>query len=98
MYGLYYLFFNLYILGLGYDQEFLGVLASIPSLVSTIVAIPVGVVLPRIGYKRSLLVGTFFQMLALLGWVFLPEKATLTLASALLGLGSSLSGLSEWER
>lgn len=94
MYGLYYLFFNLYILGLGYDQEFLGVLASIPSLVAAIVAIPVGVLLPRIGYKRSLLVGTFFQMLALLGWVFLPEKATLTLASALFGLGSSLIWIS----
>ena len=94
MYGLYYLFFNLYILGLGYDQEFLGVLASIPSLVTAIVAIPVGVVLPRIGYKRSLLVGTFFQMLALLGWVFLPEKTTLILSSALFGLGSSLIWIS----
>ena len=88
-YGLYYLFFNLYILSLGYDQEFLGVLASIPSLVTALVALPVGILLSRIGCKRSLVAGTLFQMLALLGWAFLPEKTTLILASALFGLGWS---------
>ncbi len=94
MFGLHYLFFNLYILSFGYDQEFVGVLASIPALVTAIVIIPVELFLPWIGYKRSLLLGTGLQMFALLGWAFLTERTPLALASVLFGLGSSLIWIS----
>ena len=94
MFGLQYLFFNLYILKLGYDQEFVGLLASVPALVTAISALPIGLFLPRIGYKRSLLLGTILQIVALLGWAFLVSKTTLILASAFSGLGSSLIWIS----
>ena len=94
MLGLYYLFFNLYILSLGYDQAFVGLLASIPASVTAIAAIPVGLFLSRIGYKRSLLLGTSLQMFALLGWAFFTARTPLALASVLFGLGSSLIWIS----
>lgn len=90
MFGLHYLFFNLYILSLGHDQAFVGVLASIPAFITALVAIPVGLVLPWIGYKRGLLAGTFLQTLALVGWAFFPGRPSLALASASFGFGSAL--------
>ncbi len=53
--GLLYLLFNLYVLSLGYDQAFVGLLASLPALVTAAAAVPAGIFLPRLGYRRALL-------------------------------------------
>ncbi len=90
MFGLQYLFFNLYILKLGYNQEFIGLLASISALATAILALPFGVLIPKFGNKRSLLAGTFLQIVAFLGWSLLPARFTLLLASALFGAGYCL--------
>lgn len=90
MFGLQYLFFNLYILKLGYNQEFIGLLASISALSTAILALPFGVLIPKFGNKRSLLAGTLFQIVAFLGWSLLPARFTLLLASALFGAGYCL--------
>jgi nitrate/nitrite transporter NarK len=54
-FSLYFLFFNLYILSLGYEPDFLGLLVALPAIVGTVVAIPAGLLGDRIGYKRALL-------------------------------------------
>lgn len=90
MFGLQYLFFNLYILKLGYNQEFIGLLASISALSTAILALPFGVLIPKFGNKRSLIAGTFLQIVAFLGWTLLPAQFTLVMASALFGAGYCL--------
>lgn len=94
LFGIQYLFFNLYVLSLGYDQAFVGILASVPALVTGAFAIPIGLSLRRIGYRRGLLTGMALQMVAIAGWALLPGRGALVAASALSGLGISLSSIS----
>ena len=51
------LFTNLYILSLGYQQDFLGLLLSITSLPAIALSMPVGFLANRVGSKRVLLWG-----------------------------------------
>jgi len=85
-----WLFFNLYVLSLGFDQAFVGLLAGIPALVTAASALPIGILLPRIGYRRSLLVGCVLFVAAFVGWAFFPTRSVLVAGSVLAGLGSSL--------
>jgi len=91
MTGVQYLYLNLYALELGFDQAFIGTLVGIPALVTAAVALPVGFLLPRFGYRRGLLLGISLQVVALLGWTLLPYPGLLLAASALWGLGSALT-------
>ncbi len=91
MIGVQYLYLNLYALELGFDQAFIGWLVGIPAFVTALVALPVGFLLPRFGYRRGLLLGVSLQIAALLGWTLLPSRAPLLMASALWGLGSALT-------
>ena len=94
LFGIQYLFFNLYVLSLGYDQAFVGLLASVPALVTGATALPIGLFLRRIGYRRGLLIGMAFQTAALGGWAFLPGPVPLVTASVLSGLGGALTQIS----
>jgi MFS family permease len=93
-FGLQYLFFNLYVLSLGYDQAFVGLLASIPALVTALTALPIGIVLPRVGYRRSLLAGVGLTLCSFVGWAFFPSREILVVAAVLSGLGFSLTAIS----
>ena len=94
LFGVQYLFFNLYVLSLGYDQALVGLLASVPAIVTGAAALPIGLCLRRIGYRRGLLAGMALQAAGLAGWVFLPARASLVAASALWGLGGALAQIS----
>jgi len=91
--GLQYLFFNLYVLSLGFDQAFVGLLASLPALVTAVVAIPIGVALPRLGFRRGLLLGSFLIASALAACALVPSRGVLIAAAALAGLGSALTSV-----
>ena len=91
MTGVQYLYLNLYALELGFDQAFIGTLVGIPAFVTAAVALPVGFLLPRFGYRRGLLLGISLQVTALLGGTLLPSPPFLLAASALWGLGSALT-------
>ncbi|MEN6368246.1 MAG: MFS transporter [Thermotogota bacterium] len=91
--GIQYLFFNLYVLSLDYDQAFIGLLASLPALMTAIAAIPIGMVLPRLGYRRGLLLGCFLIAVALLGCAVLPSRGVLIAACVLSGFGSALTSV-----
>jgi MFS family permease len=88
--GLLYVFFNLYVLSLGYDQAFVGLLASLPALVTAVAAIPAGLLLPRLGFRRALGAGIALYGLAQLAWVLFPTQPVLVAAAILSGLGSVL--------
>ncbi|MEW5825968.1 MAG: MFS transporter [Candidatus Bipolaricaulota bacterium] len=88
--GLLYLFFNLYVLSLGYDRALVGLLAALPALVTALSAIPIGIVLPRLGFRRSLLLGTILLALALLAWASWPAAPVLVGAAVASGVGSVL--------
>jgi len=85
-----WLFFNLYVLALGYDQAFVGVLASIPAWATVASAIPIGLFLPRLGYKRGLLIGSVLYVGAFIGWAAFPTSGILIAGSVLVGVASSL--------
>ena len=88
--GLLYLLFNLYVLSLGYDQAFVALLASLPSFVIAAAAVPAGILLPRLGFRRALLVGLAVYVLAQLAWVLFPSRPILIAGSIVSGLGSVL--------
>ncbi len=88
--GLLYLLFNLYVLSLGYDQAFVGLLASLPALVTAAAALPAGVLLPRLGFRRALLIGLAVYGAAQLAWVLFPTRPILIVASIVAGLGGVL--------
>ena len=85
-----FLFFNLYILALGFDQAFVGLLASIPALVTAISALPIGILLPRFGYRRGLLAACGLFVVAFVSWAFFPFPPVLIGGSVFAGLASSL--------
>ena len=89
-FSVFFLFFNLYILSMGYGPGFLGLLVALPSMVILIVAIPAGLVGDWIGYKRAMLLGMVLALLSILGIVLFPSPAGLILFSVLGGLGNSL--------
>ena len=88
--GIVYVFFNLYVLSLGYDQAFVGLLASLPAFTTAAAAVPVGLVLPRLGFRRALFLGLAVYAGAQLAWVLYPTRPILILASIVSGLGSVL--------
>jgi MFS family permease len=88
--GILYLLFNLYVLSLGYDQAFVGLLASLPALVTAAAAVPAGIILPRLGFRRALLVGLAVYVTAQLAWVVFPARPILILGSIVSGLGGVL--------
>ncbi len=88
--GLLYLLFNLYVLSLGYDQAFVGLLASLPALVTAVAAVPAGILLPRLGFRRALLGGLAVYGMAQLAWVLYPTRPILIVASIVSGLGGVL--------
>jgi len=88
--GIYRLFFNFYILSLGYRRDFMGLLISIPPMTALVVALFAGYVSDRVGYKRTLLLGSGLTVVAQVLMLVFPLRWMLIAASALRGLGMSL--------
>ncbi len=88
--GIYQLFFNFYILSLGYRRDFMGLLISIPPMTALVVALFAGYVSDRVGYKRTLLLGSGLTVAAQVLMLVFPMRWMLIAASALRGLGMSL--------
>jgi MFS family permease len=89
-YSIYMLFFNLYVVSLGYSRGFLGELQSLPNLIALIGALPSGVLVDYIGRKRALLLANVGRTVALLGIVLLPDPNWLRLSMITFGVSQSL--------
>ncbi|MCS7197786.1 MAG: MFS transporter [Candidatus Bipolaricaulota bacterium] len=85
------LFLNIYLLRLGYKQDFIGLMAAIPPLVIAFLSVPAGVVGDSIGHRRALILGAAFSSLGALGLVLFTKPEPLVLSIGILGLGSALT-------
>ncbi len=88
--GIIRLLFNFYVLSLGHDASFLGLLVALPPIVITIGAIPVGIVGQRIGYRAALLLGAALMVGSLLGISLSSGAIALVAFSIIRGLSRTV--------
>ena len=89
-FGILRLYFNLYVLSLGFDTAVLGVLIALPPFAIMGTAIPMGLLGARIGFRRALLTGTALLLLSMIGIACSYGVAGLILFSLLRGASRSL--------
>jgi len=93
-FSIYQLIFNLFIVSQGYSRSFLGSLQSMPNLIALIGTIPAGVLVDRIGRKRSILLASVLRTAATLGIVVAPGPVWLQLSVIGFGIAQSLGMVS----
>lgn len=84
------LFLNIYLLRLGYKQDFIGLMVAIPPLITAFLSVPAGLVSDSIGHRRALIWGVALSGLGALGLVVFTQPEPLVLSIGVLGLGSAL--------
>lgn len=94
-FAIYALFFNLYLVELGYDEAFLGHLNGIHPLAAAVVALPAGWICDRVSSRLALLGGFGLAVGALGLSVLWPSVAALTGAYFCFGLGSGLHQIAQ---
>ncbi len=87
------LYFNLYLRALGYGQDLMGTLVAIPAFVTMTLALPLGLVVGRLGYKRAFLMGGGLQAVASLVYYLVPQRPVLLAAALVGGVGGTLGGV-----
>lgn len=88
--GIFQLFFNFYILSLGYQRDFLGMLISIPPMTAIVMALFAGYISDLIGRKRAFIFGNIVTVIAQAMMLLWPTSTMLILAGVLRGAGQSL--------
>ena len=88
--GIFQLFFNFYILSLGYREDFVGLLISVPAMTALVAAMSAGYISDRIGRKWAFILGGSVMVVAQLLMLVYPVRVMLILSQVLLGLGNSL--------
>ncbi len=89
-FGIFRLIFNLYIVSLGYRQDFLGLLCALDPLVMLLASLPAGLLSNHIERKWILLLSSTGRLLALMGFVFAPGATGLLVSSVVLGGAKAL--------
>ena len=81
--SIYSLLFNFYLLSLGYQQDFLGLIASLGQLTIFLAALPSGMLSNTLGRKRAMLLAVGANVLVMLGflWHEVPETRGRSLES-----------------
>jgi len=87
------LYFNLYLKGLGYGQDWIGLLTAISSIIIVALALPFGFLAGTFGYKRLLLLGMVFQAGSMILPALLPVPSWLLLAACIGGLGGTMGSV-----
>jgi len=94
VFSIYMLFFNLFILARGFEKDFLGFLAAIPSFVGLVFAFPAGAISDRIGHRRAMMLGTLLSALPVAGIVLLTDKAWMSALYVVFGCARTLTMVS----
>lgn len=94
VYSAWGLFFNFYILGQGYDRQFLGLANSMPAFASLLFGIPIGMLSDRLGRKRAMLLGVGTATLCLGLQVSVQNPSLILVFGFLSGMANSLYFLS----
>jgi len=83
--GIFSVIFNLYLLRLGYQEDFIGQVASLGTLATGLLAIPAGLLADRIGRKRSLVWSIATSSLAIAGMLLFTNPLAIMAFSFLNG-------------
>ncbi len=89
------LFFNFYILGRGFDKDFLGLVNALPSVGILVMGIPMGRLSDRIGRRPAMIIGAIVAICAMSLQVLLREPLLILMAAFITGTASSLYTLSQ---
>ena len=89
--GIYGVIFNLYILSLGFEKDFLGMILSLSTGSIGLFAIPAAFVCDRLGRKNTLLLSSVMAALSLFFLYNTTYKELLVLFSIASGMASALS-------
>ncbi len=88
--SIYSLLFNFYLLSLGYQQDFLGLIASLDQLIIFVLALPAGMLSNALGRKRALILAIGANALSLLGMLLFTSVEGILAITALYGASTSL--------
>jgi MFS family permease len=89
--GIYNVIFNLYILRLGFKEDFLGLILSLVSISTGLFSIPAAMVCDRIGRKNTLLLSCMLLTISLLFLYTTTSTILLTFSSILYGMSSAFN-------
>ncbi len=92
-YGVYNILLNFYLRSLGYDETFMGLVATTSSMTVLIAALPMGYLADILGRKRSLIISSFLIGPSIVLMVAFPSSAMMIAMNIILGIGSSLGGV-----
>ncbi len=81
---------NLYLLRLGFREDFIGQVAGLTTLATGVISIPAGILADRFGRRRTILLGTALCVVASAGQVTLPYGQAILALSAGVGVGYGL--------
>ena len=87
--ALFQLLYNLYLLRLSYQEDFIGQVASMAPLATAILALPVGILSDRIGRKPFLIASGLLLAVSQLGLVLAESPTALLALSFIGGVGSA---------
>jgi MFS family permease len=87
--ALFQLLYNLYLLRLSYQEDFIGQVASMAPLATAILALPTGILSDRIGRKPFLIASGMLLAVSQLGLVLAASPAALLALSFVGGVGSA---------
>jgi len=88
--SIYSLLFNFYLLSLGYQQDFLGLIASLGQLIVFAAALPAGMVSNALGRKRGLILAVAATTISLLGLLVFTSVEGIIAVTVLYGASTAL--------
>ncbi len=89
-YSIWELFFNLYILSLGFNNDILGLIRSATPMAALLLGLPLGLLSDRIGRKTSMLIGLSVGFLGMLLQVHLQNPILIFFSGLIQGAGIML--------
>ncbi len=88
--SIYGLLFNFYLVSLGYEQDFLGLIASLSQLIVFLLALPGGLLSNWLGRKRAMVLSVALNTLSLLGLLIFTSTEGIVLMTLLYGASVAL--------
>lgn len=92
-FGVHRILFNFFLRSLGYDETLMGLLSTVSSLTVLIAALPMGYLADLLGRKLSLVISGLVLGASILLMVIFPSVSMFIGMNILMGIGSSLGGV-----
>lgn len=85
---------NLYIMELGFSEEFAGLITSLKLFANGLICIPAGIYVARVGYRRGLMVASAAQGVGVLVMALFPTPTFIGLGAILIGVAQAAKAVS----